>query len=69
MQEQCAELKHQRDLLDMQLNSEIRNSHRLNRDVEGLLSTNKMLLDHIDRLKSDHIEDLRKKLEKYQKQH
>lgn len=56
-------MKHERDLLEMQLQSEIRNSNRLNRDVHGLLSTNKMLLDHIDRLKSEHIEDLRKRLE------
>lgn len=62
-------MRHQRDLLDIQLNAEIRNSNRLNRDVEGLLSTNKMLLDHIDRLKSEHIEDLRKKLTNYQKLH
>lgn len=69
LQEQYSELKHDRDLLDMHLQSEIRNSNRLNRDVQGLLSTNKSLLDQIDRLKSEHIEEMRKRLDKSKKQH
>lgn len=67
LQEQYNELKNDRDFLEMQLQAEIHNSDRLNRDVQSLLSKNKML-EHIDNLKNQHIEELRDKLDRSQRQ-
>lgn len=63
-QEEFCELKHKRELLVMQLDAEIRNSNRLNRDVTDLVTTKRELLQHIGRLESKHHEDMRKILEK-----
>lgn len=62
-------LKHERDLLEMQLDAEIRNSNRLNRDVESLLSTRRELLDHIDRIETEHIKERHKRLERSKKEY
>lgn len=69
IQEQYSELKHERDLLEIQLQAEIRNSNRLGRDVEGLQSTKRQLLDQIDCIKSEHIKEMHKRLERSKKQH
>lgn len=57
-------LKHERDLLEIQLDAEIRNCNRLSRDVEGLLSTRRQLLDQIERIENEHIEERRKRIER-----
>lgn len=64
LQDQYSELKQERDLLEMQLQAEIRNSNRLGRDVESLMQTKRQLLDQIDRIKSEHIEAMRERVEK-----
>lgn len=51
----------------MQLQAEMRNSNRLNRDIEDLLSTKRELLDRIDRMKSEHIEEMREIIERPKK--
>lgn len=62
-------MKHAKDLLEMQLQAEISNSNRLNRDVESLLQTKKNLLQQIDRIQSDHIKEMHKRLERSKKFH
>lgn len=69
VQDQFAELKQERDLLEIQLQAEIRNSNRLNRNIEELSLTKRELLDRIDRIKSEHIEEMRQRLEKPKKPH
>lgn len=69
VQDQFAELKQERDLLEIQLQAEIRNSNRLNRNVDELSLTKRELLDRIDRMKSEHIEEMRQRLEKPKKPH
>lgn len=51
----------------MQLQAEIRNSNRLSRNVEDLSSSKRELLDRIDRIKSDHIEEIRQLVAKPKK--
>lgn len=62
-------MKQERDLLQMHLQAEIHNSNRLNRDVEELLATKKHLLELIDRIKTEHITELRNIVEKFNKHH
>lgn len=62
-------MKQERDLLEMQLQAEIRNSNRLGRDVESLMQTKRQLLDQIDRIKSEHIESMRERVEKTKRKH
>lgn len=64
LQEQLSVLKHERDLLEIHLDSEIKNSNQLNRDVEALRTTKRELLQHIDHLETKHIEEIRNILEK-----
>lgn len=64
LQEQLSVLKHERDLLEIHLDSEIKNSNQLNRDVEALRATKRELLQHIDHLETKHIEEIRNILEK-----
>lgn len=44
----------------MQLEAEMRNSNRLGRNIEELTTAKRELLDRIDRIKSEHIEELRR---------
>lgn len=47
----------------MRLEAEMRNSNRLNRTIEELSVTKRELMDKIDRMKSDHIEEMRQMIE------
>lgn len=48
----------------MQLLAEVRNSNRLGRDIDSLLITRRELTERIDRIQSEHVEELRKRLER-----
>lgn len=61
--------KHERDLLEMHLQAEIRNANRLGRDVEELSVKKRELLDQIYRMKNEHIEEMRQRTEKPRRVH
>lgn len=54
------EIKIEKDILEMKLQTEMKNTHRLNRDVEHLDWARNEVLDMINR--SRNIEQLRQKL-------
>ncbi|XP_031627288.1 uncharacterized protein LOC116343404 [Contarinia nasturtii] len=59
-QAQLVAIKIEKDILEMKLQSELRNTHRLTRDVDNLQWTKNELLDIMNR--SQNIEELRQKM-------
>lgn len=57
-------LERQRNSLERKLEDEIRNSIRLSREVESLQWTKRNLQEYIDKIQSEHIQEIRKIIEK-----